>query len=448
VTRVRKVAAVSLMTPMAAAAVALGSGGQASAVEACAPLASATINAPTGTVAVGSTVHVSAQISGLMLLQAHLQATGPGLDQQVGKSVMSGTISGNVTVPKAGTYTLAVIGNGTKCTYKSAEFKAKQRAVASPTQSGSPGSTPGAGRTPGRHSVGNGANPLPRGAGGGAAGGGGYGLPLNGASPFSLPPVAPDGSAQGFAYPSPEPQVASPPTQPAARSVAETQPVKWGQSLAIALVLLVISAHLGMWSRRQRLAAEGAHSKSPVNGRGGRKRAARKTPRESETIMAATATATATATSDESVDAAQDGVGATSAGAADRRAGVTDTTTDPTDHESGVTPDASWIGRSDAEATRGENGDATTWADLVTGRPTDPDTEPIATRDVSGAYDRVSGAYDRASGGFTTATPGRTPADDMPDGDAPSARGRHGSSADGRPWRSSGRGYHGRRRRD
>lgn len=441
-TRVRKVAAVSLMTPMAAAAIAFGLGGPASAVEACPPLASAAINAPTGTVAVGSTVHVSAQISGLMLLQAHLQVTGPGLDQQVGKSVMSGTISGNVTVPKAGTYTLAVIGNGTKCTYKSAEFEAKQRAAASPTQGGAPGSTPRPGGTPGRHSVGNGANPLPRGAGGSGTVGGDYGLPLNGASPFSLPPVAPDGSAQGFAYPSPEPQVASPPAQPAARSVAETQPVKWGQSLAIALVLLVISAHLGMWSRRQRLAAEGAHSTSPVNGRAGRKRAARKTPRESETIMAATAT------SDESVDGAQDGVGATSAGASDRWAGAADTTTGPADHESGVAPDAPWTGRSEAATTRGETGDAATWADLVAGRPTDPDTEPIAPHDFSDAYDRVSGTYDRASGGFTTATPGRASADDMPDGDVASARGRHGSSADGRSRRSSGRGYHGRRRRD
>jgi hypothetical protein len=308
VTRVRKVAAVSLMTPMVAAAIAFGLGRPASAVETCPSLASATINAPTGTVAVGSTVHVSAQISGLMLLEAHLQATGPGLDQQVGNSVMSGSISGNVTVPESGTYTLAVIGNGTKCTYKSAEFTAKQRAVASPTHSGAPGSVPRAGGA-GKRSAGNGA--LPTGTGRGSAADGNYGLPLNGASPFSLPPVAPDGSAQGFAYPTPEPEVASPPVQPVARSVSETTPINWGQSLAIALVLLVISAHLGMWSRRQRLAAEGAHSTS---GRGSRRRSAPKASRGSTTITTATAPSTDTTaeTSTEPVDDVQDDIGPTS----------------------------------------------------------------------------------------------------------------------------------------
>ena len=140
-TRVRKVAAVSLMTSAAAAAIAFGLSRPASAVEACPPLASATINAPTGTVAVGSTVRVSAQINGLMLLEAHLQVSGQGLDEQVGKSVMSGSISGNVTVAKAGTYTLAVVGNGTKCTYTSTEFKAEERATTSPTTSW-PGTTP------------------------------------------------------------------------------------------------------------------------------------------------------------------------------------------------------------------------------------------------------------------------------------------------------------------
>lgn len=434
-TRVRKVAAVSLMTPMAAAAIAFGLGGTASAVEACPPLASATINAPTGTVAVGSTVHVSAQISGLMLLQAHLQVSGPGLDQQVGNSVMSGSISGNVTVPKSGTYTLAVIGNGTKCTYKSAEFKAMQRATASPSHSGAPGSTPRPGGAAGRHSAGNGANPLPRGTAGGGAAGGGYGLPLNGASPFSLPPVAPDGSAQGFAYPSPEPQVASPPAQPAARNVAETKPIKWGQSLAIALALLVISAHLGMWSRRQRLAAEGVGSAHSANGRGGRKRGARKAPRESETIMAATAT------SAESVDAAQDGVSTTSAGATDPWAGVADTTTGLTDREPDAAADAPWSGRSGAEAVRGGTGDAMAWTDPVTGRHADADTEPIAAHG-------VTGGDDRASGGFTAAATGRAPAHDMSDDEASSPHGHRASAAEGRSRRSSGRGYHGRRRRD
>jgi hypothetical protein len=303
VTRVRKAAAVSLMTPMVGAAIAVGLSHPAVAAEACPPLASASIKPPTGTVTAGSSVHVSAKISGLMLLQAHLQISGPGLDKQVGKSVASGEIQGDVTVPKAGYFTLAVIGNGTSCTYQTAGFSAREQAsTARPTQSSTPSKNPHTGS-----GGGNGASPgamgsLPTGAaGGGAVGSNNFGLnPLNGASPFSLPSVAPDGSGQGFQYPSPDPQVAAPPTiQPQARNVSETTPIKWGQSLAIALVLLIISAHLGMWSRRQRLAAEGARSTG-----GGRWMARRKTKATSATVAETTtltddptATATGTATS-------------------------------------------------------------------------------------------------------------------------------------------------------
>jgi hypothetical protein len=243
---------------MAAAAIAVGLSQSADAADLCPSLASASIKAPATSPTAGSKVQVSAQISGLMLLKAHLQISGPGLDKQVGASVSSGEIKGEVTVPKAGYFTLAVIGNGTNCTYKTAGFSVKERAVASsPTRSSAPSGTPrpsgGGTLAPG------GAGALPGGvAGNGLSGGNNYALnPLNGASPFSLPSVAPDGSGLGFEYPSPDPQVASPPSQPVARNVAETTPIKWGQSLAIALVLLVISAHLGMWSRRQRLAAEG-----------------------------------------------------------------------------------------------------------------------------------------------------------------------------------------------
>ncbi|MGH3374084.1 MAG: hypothetical protein ACRDP6_05050 [Actinoallomurus sp.] len=290
VTRVRKVAAVSLMAPMAAAALAAGLSQPADAAEACPPLASASITVPQGTVRPGSSVHVSAQVNGLMLLLAHLQISGPGLDEQVGDSVMTGPISGDVTVPKAGDFTLAVIGNGTKCAYQTAVLSVRARgSAAKPTQ----GSTPGKTLQPGGGSRGSagGASPLPGGTmGGGSTGVNNYPLsPLNGASPFSLPPVGPDGAAQGFQYPSPDPQVASPPSQPVARNVTETTPVKWGQSLAIALVLLVISAHLGMWSRRQRLAVEGPRSTSGGSGRW----AGRKNARKSTSAMAATATAQA-----------------------------------------------------------------------------------------------------------------------------------------------------------
>lgn len=258
-TRVRKAAAVSLMTPMAAAAIAIGLNQQPAAAAGCPPLAKATINPPTGTVRAGSSVHVTAQISGLMLLQAHLQISGPGLDKQVGNSVLSGAISGDVVVPKPGYFTLAVVGNGTKCTYQTAGFSVKEKpSAAKPTHSSMPSKAPR--QSGGSNGSAGGAPALPTGSPGNGAGSN-YPLnPLNGASPFSLPSVAPDGSSQGFQYPSPDPQVASPPSRPVARNVSETTPIKWGQSLAIALVLLIISAHLGMWSRRQRLAAEGANS--------------------------------------------------------------------------------------------------------------------------------------------------------------------------------------------
>jgi hypothetical protein len=246
----------SLMTPVAAATIAVvGSSEAASAADVCPPLASASITAPSGTVTAGSSVHVSAQINGVMLLKAHLQISGPGLDKQVGKSVLSGAISGDVTVPKAGYFTLAVIGDGTKCTYKTTGFSVKDRPVApKASQHSSPAASSGASGSRG------GAGALPPGGGGGA-GGNDYGLtPLNSASPFSLPTVAPNGTGLGFEYPSPDPQVASPPSRPAANKVSQTTPIKWGPSLALALVLLLISAHLGMWSRRQRLAAQGARA--------------------------------------------------------------------------------------------------------------------------------------------------------------------------------------------
>ena len=289
-TRVRKVAAVSLMTPMAAAALAVGVNQQPADASGCPPLASASISPPTGTPTVGSSVHVSAKISGLMLLQAHLQISGPGLDKQVGNSVMSGEIQGDVVVPKPGYFTLAVVGNGTKCTYQTAGFSVKEKATAAkPSHSSAPSRSPRSGGSGSNGSTG-GAPSLPTGSVGNGAGSN-FGLnPLNGASPFSLPSVAPDGSSQGFQYPSPDPQVASPPSRPMARNVSETTPpIKWGQSLAIALVLLVISAHLGMWSRRQRLAAEGART-------GGGKLIGRKKSRKAAAMVAETSVLTESAT--------------------------------------------------------------------------------------------------------------------------------------------------------
>jgi hypothetical protein len=290
VTRVRKVAAVSLMTPMAAAALAVGVNQQAADAAGCPPLASATITPPTGTPTAGSSVHVSAKISGLMLLQAHLQISGPGLDKQVGNSVMNGEIKDDVVVPKPGYFTLAVVGNGTKCTYQTAGFSVKEKAsAAKPSHSSAPSRSPRSGTSGGSGSAPN-VPSLPTGSAGNGAGSN-FGLnPLNGASPFSLPSVAPDGTSQGFQYPTPDPQVASPPSKPVAGNVSENTPIKWGQSLAIALVLLVISAHLGMWSRRQRLAAEGARTT------GGGKLIGRKKSRKAAAMVAETSVLTESAT--------------------------------------------------------------------------------------------------------------------------------------------------------
>jgi hypothetical protein len=278
------------MTPMAAAAIAVGLGGPAHAADSCPPLGSATITAPSGTVTVGSSVHVSAQINGLMLLKAHLQISGPGLDKQVGDSVMTGKIEGDVTMPKAGAFTLAVIGNGTGCTYKTEGFSVKaQPSPAKSTHAASPSQTPGSGRGGNRTSSGSGSLPTGNVGNGATVANSPSLTPLNGASPFSLPSVAPDGSGLNLVYPSPEPQVASPLSQPAARNVSQTTPIKWGQSLAIALVLLIISAHLGMWSRRQRLAAEGARATGGGTASGrGKTRTRRGKGRKATATMAAT----------------------------------------------------------------------------------------------------------------------------------------------------------------
>jgi hypothetical protein len=239
----------------------------------------------------------------LMLLKAHLQISGPGLDKQVGNSVASGEIKGDVTVPKAGYFTLAVIGNGTSCTYRTAGFSVKERAAASsPTRSSAPSGTPRPSGG-GAHSP-SGAGALPEGNAGRGLGGDNYTLnPLNGASPFSLPSVAPDGSGLGFEYPSPDPQVASPPSQPVARNVSQTTPVKWGQSLAIALVLLVISAQLGMWSRRQRLAAEGPRTD------GGKRTSRRRARRADATVTETSALAASVSTADRPADLATESSG-------------------------------------------------------------------------------------------------------------------------------------------
>lgn len=264
-TRVRKVTAVTLMTPLAAGALALGVNVPAHAADTCWPLAHATITDPGDSITTGSTAHLAAQVSG-MLLGSHLQIAGPGFatPQQVGPSKSSGDITGDVVVKKAGYYTLSVVGNGTKCTYESTGFPVKQKPAPKPTHSSAPakplqpgkaggsvpkipGSLPGGGQIPG-----------------GKTPGGLGGVPLNGSSPFSLPSVAPDGTGPDFQNPTPDPQVAAPAgTKPLAHDTSAPTPISWEQSVAVAMVLLLLSAHMGMWSRRQRrLATAGGPGRS------------------------------------------------------------------------------------------------------------------------------------------------------------------------------------------
>ncbi len=253
--KVGKATAVALLTPMTAATIiALSAPAQAAGQCPILPLTPrATITPQSGTVVAGSTVHVEATLCGI--ISAHLQISGPGIDERFEQAPGQDKVGGDVQVSKPGHFTLAVIGNITKHTYATDGFSVQPRPVAAAPSQKTPSRSPsptGAGSTTG--------SPLstPNGGGGaGSAGGIGNLRPLNQSSPFSLPSVAPDGA--GVEYPTPDPEVAAAPSpQAQARDVAATAPVSWGRSIAIALVLLLLSAHFGMWSRRQRLAAEGA----------------------------------------------------------------------------------------------------------------------------------------------------------------------------------------------
>jgi hypothetical protein len=93
--------------------------------------------------------------------------------------------------------------------------------------------------------------------------------PINPNSGLNLPTVAPDGSTPGFVYPTPPPEVATQnQVSPKAKPVAEVSRMAWGRSLALALILLVCAAHLGTWTRRLRFAQAGLGA---ARGRLGRK---------------------------------------------------------------------------------------------------------------------------------------------------------------------------------
>ncbi|MFC5749175.1 hypothetical protein [Actinomadura rugatobispora] len=92
--------------------------------------------------------------------------------------------------------------------------------------------------------------------------------PFNNESPVTLPSVQPDGAAPGFTYPTP--QVANQ-MSPKAENASAIDSLQWGKSVGIALVLLVVAAHLGTWTRRLRVAQAGvsAQGKAARTARGG-----------------------------------------------------------------------------------------------------------------------------------------------------------------------------------
>ena len=80
--------------------------------------------------------------------------------------------------------------------------------------------------------------------------------PFNNESPVTLPSVQPDGATPGFTYPAP--QIAT--DAPKAQNVAATDRLQWGKSVGIAIILLIVAAHLGTWTRRLRVAQAGTSS--------------------------------------------------------------------------------------------------------------------------------------------------------------------------------------------
>lgn len=80
--------------------------------------------------------------------------------------------------------------------------------------------------------------------------------PFNNESPVTLPSVQPDGATPGFTYPAP--QIAT--DSPKAQNVAATDRLQWGKSVGIAIILLIVAAHLGTWTRRLRVAQAGTSS--------------------------------------------------------------------------------------------------------------------------------------------------------------------------------------------
>jgi len=141
--------------------------------------------------------------------------------------------------------------------------------------------------------------------------------PLQNNSSINLPTADPGGSA-GFEYPAPGPEVADPGQAGAAtENVSATSSLEWGKSLAIALILLIVAAHLGTWTRRTRVAQALAGRSSRIGAGRERVRTARERIARAEAeARAASATAAATPTGDTNDAAAPVPPGARRNGAA------------------------------------------------------------------------------------------------------------------------------------
>lgn len=260
VTRVRKLVTMALITPVAAGTAILTVVDTPAHASGC--IGSASITSGYGSYTTGSSVHVSATMN---TVSAALYVAGPGGDWNLGSAGWGGSAGGYVRPSLPGTYSITVTGNITGCTFASGSFSVSSP----PTHTPPPPNHPRGGSTNhGGSSNYTGTNPAPNGANTSPNGANTNNYPnlspQNNGTSLNLPSVAPDGSGN-FQYPAngQNPQVASPAgKQRLASEEQSTNPAQWGRSIAIALVLLLLSAHLTMWNRRHRVTAATARARS------------------------------------------------------------------------------------------------------------------------------------------------------------------------------------------
>jgi hypothetical protein len=262
----------------------------ANAATSCGIGGSASIPGP-GHGTVGSTVSVSAVVKDVVSVT--LKVTGPSGTvtlESGGNALGTTTLSGSFTPSAAGGYDAEVTGNILSCTYASTPFSVSARPSAKPSPSQR--KTSGGARTgPGK----NGSDPyVPSSGTIGNSDPGAFNVPTDipslgvrsgTSSPYSLPSVSPDGTGE-FSYATPSPDVASNDKRLASNDMA-LGGLEWGPSIAIVLVLLLVSAHLTAWSRRQRFAM--AEAGTRTRGAGPRRRTAGAMAFATATVTAVTA---------------------------------------------------------------------------------------------------------------------------------------------------------------